>query len=202
MHDFVWCKKEDRRIPFFRCLVCGDVCYPEMVTGGDAIGTLRKLVESGRYKEHYVMRRKDGPPPKDSPSVEKDPTEQAQGGGIDPDSERPKDPVLPDDRKVFLLEEGELRPFAADQYTASTLYQVVEAFDVECRLVRPEDAGSPVFDGKRPAKKTLPIIVTKAGQSSLLESWESLETNPAQLADAAEVIAAIPVKQVFVLRKK
>jgi len=108
----------------------------------------------------------------------------------------------PEDQEVFLMEDGKLRPFSPEDYTTSTLYQVVESFSVECKLVRPEDPGNLIFEGKRPSKKTLPIIVTRQGESILLESWESLESKPEQLADVAEVIGVTPVKQIFVLKRK
>jgi hypothetical protein len=73
---------------------------------------------------------------------------------------------------------------------------------VECRLVRPEETANLVFEGKKPSKKTIPIIVTKNGDTLLLDSWESLESNPEQLAEAVEVMGASPARQVFVLRRK
>jgi len=108
----------------------------------------------------------------------------------------------PESQKIFLLDDGTLKPFSPDDYTPATLYQVVESYSVECRLVRPEDPTNLVFEGKKPSKRTVPIIVTKTGDTLLLESWESLDSNPKQLADALEVIGATPVKQVFVLRRK
>lgn len=106
------------------------------------------------------------------------------------------------DYRVLLVEDGKVRPFSVEDYTASTLYQVVDSFAVECRLAKPEDPGNLVFEGKKPSKKTIPILVMKNGDSVLLESWESLESKPDQLSDAVEVIGATPVKQVFVLKRK
>ncbi len=106
------------------------------------------------------------------------------------------------DSSVFLLEGGQIKPFIQNQYTASTLYQAVESFSVECRLVRPEEPGNMVFDGKKPSKKTVPILVKKSGECIILNSWEQLESEPAQLAEARDVVGAMPVKQVFVLKRK
>lgn len=103
---------------------------------------------------------------------------------------------------VFLLENGRIQPFSADKYTASTLYQATDSFSVECRLVRPEEPGSMVFEGKKPSKKTVPIIVKKDGECELLNSWDELESEPSRLAGAREVVGAMPVKQVFVLKRQ
>jgi len=103
---------------------------------------------------------------------------------------------------VFLLADGRIEPFSVDAYTASTLFQAVDSFSVECRLVRPEEPGNMVFEGKRPSKKTVPILVGKDGECVLLGSWEELESEPSRLANAQEVLGALPVKQVFVLKRK
>ena len=106
-----------------------------------------------------------------------------------------------DGEELFLFDNGKLKPFRAEDYTASTLYQKMESFSVECKLVRPDDPANLVYEGRKPSKKTVPIIVTKSEDCRLLESWEQLESDPEQLAEAVEVIGAIPVKQVFVLRR-
>ena len=107
-----------------------------------------------------------------------------------------------DGNNVFLLENGRIEPFSSDEFTASTLYQAVDSFSVECRLVRPEEPGNMVFEGKKPSRKTVPILVNKDGQCVLLNSWEELESEPSRLASAREVVGAMPVKQVFVLKRK
>lgn len=112
-----------------------------------------------------------------------------------------EEPAKAREGDLFLLENGKLQPFSSANYTESILYQMVESFSVECRLVRPEDPANLIYDGKRPSKKTVPIVLMKNGDSLLLESWEALEARPEQLANAAEVIGAMPVKQVFVLKK-
>jgi len=105
-------------------------------------------------------------------------------------------------RRVFLLEDGRLKPFLTTEYTRSTLYDVVEAFSVECRLVKPEDSDQPVYEGKKPSRRTVPILITRTGEAVLVSSWEELEANPEKLADVDEVLGATPVKQVFVLKRK
>jgi len=107
-----------------------------------------------------------------------------------------------DGNTVFLLDNGRIEPFSPDAYTASTLYQAVDSFSVECRLVRPEEPGNMVFEGKRPSRKTVPILVGKDGGCELLNSWEELESEPSRLVNAHEVLGALPVKQVFVLKRK
>lgn len=103
---------------------------------------------------------------------------------------------------VFLVENGRLQPFDAENYTTSMLYEVVESFQVESRFVKPEEPGSLIIEGKRPTKRTVPILVLKSGDCVLLDTWEKLEAEPSQLATVEEVIGAIPVKQVFVLKRK
>jgi hypothetical protein len=116
--------------------------------------------------------------------------------------EAPKAPSLSRENELFYIEDGKLQPFSSEDYTPSTIFQVMELFVVDRKLVRPEDPDSIIYDGKKPSKKTIPVIVTKKGNHLVLNSWDELETNPGQLADATEVIGATPVKQVFVLKKK
>ena len=103
---------------------------------------------------------------------------------------------------VFLVEDGRLQPFVPQNYTTSMLYEVVESFQVESRFVKPEEPGNLIIEGKRPTRRTVPILVLKSGECVLLDSWEKLEAEPSQLANVEEVIGAIPVKQVFVLKRK
>lgn len=105
-------------------------------------------------------------------------------------------------RRIFLLEDGKLKPFRVSDYTRSILYEVVESFSVECRFVKPEDADQPIYEGKKPSRKTVPILVTRSGESVLMSSWEDLEAHPEKLAEVEEVIGAAPLRQVFVLRRK
>ncbi len=104
--------------------------------------------------------------------------------------------------KVYLVEDGRLKPFSRDDYTQTSLYQVVESFTVESKLVRPEESGNLVYEGKKPSRKTVPLVIGKSGECVLLESWEALESRPEVLANAVEVFGANPVRQVFVLRRK
>lgn len=103
---------------------------------------------------------------------------------------------------VYVLDEGKLKPFAPEDYTVSNLYQVLDSFSVECKLVRPEDPSNIVFEGKKPSRKTVPVLVTKEGESLVLDSWEALDARPELLATAVEVMGVTPVKKVFVLRRK
>jgi hypothetical protein len=194
MAYFVWCKREERRIPNFRCLLCKDHCYPSEDIDGEDRKALEVLLNSGRYKEQYLMKRKEN----------QSSTEQLRLFENRSNSKEPDEPPVATEKeeRIFLLEDGRLQPFSPREYTASTLYQVVEAFSVECRLVRPEDPGHLVFEGKKPSRKTLPIVVTKSEKSVLLDSWEDLDSKPDLLADAVEVIGAAPVKQVFVLKRR
>lgn len=140
------------------------------------------------------MKRKENSVSKDRLTLwQKETVVQAPAG-----EEDAADPL----QSVFFLENGKLKPLSKEQYTQTTLYQLAESFTVECRLVRPEDPGSLVFEGKKPSRKTIPIVISRSGEPVLLESWESLETDPHLLSNAAEVIGVTPVKQVFVLRRK
>ncbi|MCU0586909.1 MAG: hypothetical protein MUF52_02030 [Syntrophobacteraceae bacterium] len=104
--------------------------------------------------------------------------------------------------RIFLLEDGRLKPFSMTEYTRATLYDVVESFSVECRLVKPEESDQPIYEGKKPSRRTVPILVTRKGDFVLMGSWEDLEAHPEKLAEVDEVIGASPVKQVFVLKRK
>ncbi len=195
MTQYVWCKNEECRIPAFRCILCRMDCYE--VRGrareGEISQTFEALRNSGRFKEYFVMKRKENVEAirnqlsffeKDRKKETMETAEQENGNN------------------VFLLENGRIQPFSADEYTASTLFQAVDSFSVECRLVRPEEPGSMVFEGKKPSKKTVPILVKKDGECELLNSWEELESEPSRLSNAREVVGAMPVKQVFVLKRQ
>jgi len=190
MSAYVWCKNEECRVPNFRCLLCRDDCYAFRRNRGDDDGMLEKLIRSGKIKEHFFMKRKDTPrnelesPESAIPSSESAAVSELEGNGL------------------FLLEDGKLRPFSLEEYTAATLYEVVESFGVECKLVRPEDPGNVLFEGKRPSRKTVPIFIKKNGDCALVASWETVEANPEQLSEVREVLGAIPVRQAFVLRRK
>jgi len=192
---YVWCNKEQCRIPAFRCLLCDKGCYPEGSDQGGTAQALEILLKSGKYEERFVMKRKEKAVAKDSPA------------GLQSQKESPRkgpweEPDKSEEQSLFLLENGKLQPFNFGDYTASILYQMVESFSVECKLVRPEDPMNLVYEGRKPSKKTVPILMTKNDDCLLLDSWDVLESEPEQLANANEVIGAIPGKQVFVLKRK
>jgi hypothetical protein len=191
---YVWCNKERCRIPAFRCLLCEKDCYIQNDSrSGEVEAALEILLKSGKYKERLVMKRKEKSTANDlSTAGEKN--QSSPGKSKEGTGEKLED--------VFLLENGKLKPFRVEDYTASTLYQKVESFSVECKLVRPEEPAALLYEGKKPSKKTVPIILTKNDECVLLESWEDLESTPERLADADEVIGAVPVKQVFVLKRR
>jgi len=195
MTQYVWCKNEECRIPAFRCILCRMDCYE--VRGrareGEISRTFEVLRNSGRFKEYFVMKRKD--------SIEAI-RNQLSFFEKNREKETMETAEQENGNNVFLLENGRIQPFSADKYTASTLYQATDSFSVECRLVRPEEPGSMVFEGKKPSKKTVPIIVKKDGECELLNSWDELESEPSRLAGAREVVGAMPVKQVFVLKRQ
>jgi hypothetical protein len=150
-------------------------------------------LKSGKYRERFLMKRRGNIIDEDKPSVELD-VGTSDGGETGWDEAR--------DGRVFLLEDGRLKPFMLSEYTASTLYQVVDSFQVESKLVRPEEPGNLVFEGKRPSKKSVPVLITKGGGAVLYASWEDLEANPNPLSEAGEVVGVVPVRQVFVLKRK
>lgn len=191
---YVWCNKEQCRIPAFRCLLCNKDCYAEGDRQGGVEAALEILLKSGKYEERFVMKRKEK-------STANDPSTAGEKGKINP-QKASEETTQNEQEDVFLLENGKLKPFRTEDYTASILYQRIESFSVECKLVRPEEPAALLYEGKKPSKKTVPIIVTKNDDCLLLESWEDLESKPEQLSDANEVIGAVPVKQVFVLKRR
>jgi hypothetical protein len=184
-------------MPAFKCLLCRDDCYARSRKERGTDNALEILVKSGRYKECYVMKRKESVEPAENFIREVTASDAGIVSNIPPGQSA--DETL---ENVYVMEEGKLKPFAAEEYTVSNLYQVVDSFSVECKLVRPEDPSNIVFEGKKPSKKTVPVLVTKEGESLILDSWEALEAQPEQLAAAVEVIGVTPVKKVFVLRRK
>lgn len=193
MSAYVWCKNEECRVPSFRCLLCREDCYALRHDRGDTDELLEKLIKSGKIKEHFFMKRKN---------IARDEQELDSPGPATP--AEPESAVVDGraDNGIFLMEDGQLRPFSPEEYTSATLYEVVEAFSVECKLVRPEDPGNVLYEGKKPSRKTVPIFVRKNGDCVLIDSWDAVEANPEQLADVREVLGAIPVRQAFVLKRK
>jgi hypothetical protein len=193
MTRFVWCKNEERRIPTFRCLLCKESCKLAHDGLGDVDNLQEILLKSGKYRERFLMKRKANVVEEIKPFDEGDAREQAEG-------ERNGEEQL--DGRVFLLEDGKFKPFLQEEYTTSTLYQVTDSFLVESKLVRPEEPGNVVFEGKKPSKKTLPVMIAKTGETTLFASWEELESNPSPLAEAGEVLGVVPVRQIFVLKRR
>lgn len=139
------------------------------------------------------MKRKDGGKIKDGQLsfLEKEQTEQV----AEPEEEK-------DDSGVFILENGRIEPISSDSYASSTMYRTVDSFSIDCRLVKPEEPGSMVYEGRKPSKKTIPILVGRDEKCEILDSWEVLESDPSRLANVREVLGVLPVKQVFVLKRK
>jgi hypothetical protein len=162
--------------------------------GGEINRAFEVLRNSGRFKECFVMKRKDN-----AEVIKNSQLSFFEKNGNEQRMDTTEQEVS---NNIFLLTNGKIEPFSADAYTASTLFQAVDSFSVECKLVRPEEPGNMVFEGKRPSRKTVPILVRKDGECVLLDSWEELESEPSRLANAQEVLGALPVKQVFVLKRK
>lgn len=193
MSSFVWCKKEERRIPSYRCSLCADRCFEAEEEEQEGKRIVRSLIDSGKLKERFVMKKKQ-----EWASQKKMASEEAQGG-LSPDTGKSGEPALDE---VYMMDDGRLKPFPKEQYTPSTLYEIAESFEVQCRLVKPDDPGSILYEGKKPSKKTVPVILKKDGETLFLDSWGSLDEDPSRLADAHEVLGVVPVKQVFVLKRK
>jgi hypothetical protein len=160
---------------------------------GDLDNSLEILLKSGKYRERFLMKRKANVIDVDKHFFKGD-TRVPEIGGKTSEEQL--------DGRVFLLEEGKLKPFSPEEYSTSTLYQVVDSFQVESKLVRPEEPGSLIFEGKRPSKRTVPVMITRNGDAMLFASWDELESNPTPLSEAAEVIGVVPVRQIFVLKRK
>lgn len=205
MTQYVWCKNDECRIPAFRCILCRQDCYELRGRGreGEAGQVFEMLRNSGKFKEYFIMKRRDSAEASKNQlsflerEERKDFMEMPEQGATEKESSKQEN-----GSDVFLLEDGRIKPFSRDDYTASTLYQAVESFSVECKLVRPEEPGNMVFEGKKPSRRTVPILIKKDGECVLLQSWEDLEAQPAQLSEARDVVGAMPVKQVFVLKRK
>ncbi|MGC9195944.1 MAG: hypothetical protein ACP5IL_10880 [Syntrophobacteraceae bacterium] len=195
MTQYVWCKNEECRIPVFRCILCRSDCYELRARSPqDELGGVFEILRnSGKFKEHFVMRRKDAGKTKDGQLsfLEKEQEEQV----AEPEEEK-------SDSDVFILENGRIEPISSDSYASSTMYRTVDSFSIDCRLVKPEEPGSMVYEGRKPSKKTIPILIGREGDCEILNSWEELESDPSRLANVREVLGVLPVKQVFVLKRK
>ncbi len=78
----------------------------------------------------------------------------------------------------FFWRKGSSRLSRRKPIPTSTLYQVIDSFQVESKLVRPEEPGNLVFEGKKPSKRTVPVILSSNGDAVLFSSWDELESNP------------------------
>jgi hypothetical protein len=196
MTEYVWCKNDECRIPSFRCVLCRQDCYDvrgRRLEEGAISQAVKTLRSSGKFKECFLMKRKDNA----------EIIRNSQLSFFEKDGkEEPVDTAEQKNGNIFLLDNGRIEPFSEDAYTSATLYQAIDSFSVECKLVRPEDPGNMVFEGKKPSRKTVPILVGRSGECTLLNSWEELESDPSRLADTEQVLGALPVKQVFVLKRK
>jgi hypothetical protein len=159
----------------------------------DFDNSLEILLKSGKYRERFLMKRKANVIDVDKRFFEGD-------ARVPEGSEKTSEEPL--DGRVFLLEEGKLKPFSPEDYSTSTLYQAVDSFQVESKLVRPEEPGNLIFEGKKPSKRTVPVMIARNGDAVLFASWEELESNPTPLSEATEVMGVVPVRQVFVLKRK
>lgn len=196
MTQYVWCKNDECRIPAFRCILCRLDCYEVRSKEDETSRAFEALRNSGRFREFFVMKRKE------NVEVIRNQLSFFKEKEEDRNRETMETAEQENGSNVFLLQDGKIQPFPAEEYTASTLYQATDSFSVECKLVRPEEQGSMVFEGKKPSRKTVPIVIGKDGDCELLNSWEELESEPSKLANAREVVGALPVKQVFVLKRK
>jgi len=118
----------------FRCILCRYDCYEVRgrARDGEINPAFEVLRSSGRFKEYFIMKRKEIAESRNQlsffeKSEKKEEKEDMETSGQNGEKE------------VFLLEDGKIKAFSANDYTASTLYQAVESFSVECRLVRTEE---------------------------------------------------------------
>jgi hypothetical protein len=200
MPQYVWCKNDECRIPAFRCILCRQDCYNLRSTGdGQVDAAFEVLKSSGKFKECFIMKRRENSEARNQLSFfeKEEKKEDAETSGNEGNGHDQSY-----DHSAFILEGQNLKPFSPEEYTASTIYQALESFSVECKLVRPEEQGNMVFEGRKPSKKTVPILVKKTGECVILNSWEELEAQPEQLAETRDVVGAMPVKQVFVLKRR
>ncbi|HDM77447.1 MAG TPA: hypothetical protein ENG51_13420, partial [Deltaproteobacteria bacterium] len=71
-------------------------------------------------------------------------------GREEKDQQQAKKGELAEETRIFLMEDGELKPFYPNDFTTSILYHEEEAYTVERKLVRPGASKNVVFSGKRP----------------------------------------------------
>lgn len=173
---FTWCRQEDRYLPAYRCMLCKAPCEARDDYAENRF--IDHLLEEGKIKEYFVMTAKGT------------------------SAKKAAAPAKPSQETYFIHEDGVLKPFSPKDYSASVVYQAVEAFAVERRFVRPEEKQDVLYEGKRPTKKTVPVLIMKNGAEAILSTWQDLEANPGHLAEVREVISVKPVKQVFILKRQ
>lgn len=102
--------------------------------------------------------------------------------------------------RYFIVENGTVRDLEPEEYSRTLVYETVGSYSVERRFVKPEEKAEIVYEGKRPPKQTVPVLVSHNGTATVLSSWHDLESHPEILAEVKEVRPARAVKQVFVLK--
>ncbi len=102
--------------------------------------------------------------------------------------------------RYFIVENGTVRDLEPEEYSRTPVYETVGSYSVERRFVKPEEKVEIVYEGKRPPKQTVPVLVSHNGTATVLSSWNDLESHPESLAEVKEVRVARAVKQVFVLK--
>ena len=105
MTQYVWCKNDECRIPAFRCILCRLDCY-EMrgrTPEGEISQAFELLRNSGRFKESFVMKRKD------SAEVIKSQLSFFERNGKEQTVETAEQK---NGHNVFLLENGRIEPFS------------------------------------------------------------------------------------------
>lgn len=168
--QFTWCPKEERFIPLLRCLTCRLPC-PALTSAAED-DHVALWVAAGRIKETYTMKPKA----------------------------RPEEPDKVSSTRFFVVENGTVRDLPPEEYCRIPVYETVGCYVVERRFVKPEEKADLVFEGKKPPKQTIPVLVSHNGSAVVLDSWEDLEAHPERLTDVKEVKIARVVKQVFVLK--
>lgn len=168
--QFTWCSKEERFIPLLRCLTCRPPCAASAVAVAGP--DVAVWVAAGKIKEAYTMK----------PKV------------------RPQETREETSSRFFLVENGTLRDLSPDEYSPIPVYESLGSYGVERRFVKPEEKADLVFEGKKPPKQTIPVLVLKNDTATVLSSWEELESNPERLSEVKEVRIARAVKQVFILK--
>ena len=75
-------------------------------------------------------------------------------GSQEKDQQQAKKGETPEETRIFLMEDGELKPFSPNDFTTSILYHEEESYTIERKLVRPGASKNVVFSGKRPSRNT------------------------------------------------